>query len=301
MAKLSDLLPIFENWIRGPNFRAPYSAHTIKAYTRVARDFLSFLESEGVETLDEVNAAWLRKFFFGGTKEEYSASSTVGVRMAAIDLLFVMATESGHARVNPVIDFKDALRRKKGGQGGREGQRLPVVLNWDEQEALMRQAMFHNTIAGYRDAALIGLILDAGLRREEVCALRLADADAYFAGRMRVIGKGNKERLVLFTPHHADRMRSWLIARRRIRIKPAHADLLFLTDEGNPLLPDLVYQQIRRLLSRAGIKKPQSGPHLLRHTAASRMLAEGVNIRRVQENMGHTTVATTSRYLHLLD
>lgn len=295
------MLQLFESWMRGPNFRSPYSAHTIKAYTRSVRDFIRFVDSEGIEALDEVNAAWLRKFSFGGGKDENSASSTIGVRLAAIDLLFVWACETGHAGINPAIDFKDAMRRRKGGQGGREGQRLPTVLNWDEQESLMQQAMSQTTIAAYRDAAMIGLILDTGLRREEVCALRLADAEAYYAGRMRVVGKGNKERLAQFTSHHAGRMRSWLIARERIRIKSENADLLFLTDEGNTMLPDLVYQQVRRLLQRAGIRKPQSGPHLLRHTAASRMLAEGVNIRRVQENMGHSSVATTSRYLHLLD
>ena len=182
--------------------------------------------------------------------------------------------------------------------------RLPKVLSWAQQEALIR-ACGKNTQrqAGLRDTALISLLLATGLRREEAAGLQLADWDASL-GRLRVIGKGNQERIVRFDPQ--DCAVSSAIA-EYLPVRPKGSSYLFLARNGRPMTPGMIYQQVKRYLAdlaKSGQVDLQAvgakGPHLLRHTAASRMLANGVPILQVQQNMGHASLLTLQIYAHLL-
>ncbi len=201
-------------------------------------------------------------------------------------------------RDNISIDAMDRQRSRKGARGGRAPKRLPTVLEHDEIERLRFDTSRSYSIAGVRNAALLSFMLATGLRASEICAYQAANLNGYATGRIRVIGKGDKERLVRFPPPSMREMEAWL----RVRAKLRQADsALFLSDEGRQLTRAGLYQIIHRMLTHAGIHKPQEGPHLLRHTAASLWLAAGMDLRRVQENLGHSNIAITSRYLHLLD
>ncbi|MDA8113293.1 MAG: tyrosine-type recombinase/integrase [Acidithiobacillus sp.] len=288
----------FIAWMAGPNFQSPYSPATIRIYGRTARRFLEYGSSDGVLDISEAGIHIVRKFVINGIDGAISPKSTQTVRISAIVLFFDYLESAGAILINQARIFLDDQRRKQGGQGGRPATRLKPVLEWDEIDRLTFEAGRLETIAGIRDAALIGLILDTGLRASEVCALTTANGEGYLTGRLRVIGKGNKERLVRFEPGHASQMQSWFKTRHRIH---APNDRLFVTDQGNPLTIGVLYMIVKRLLERTGIKKAQQGPHLLRHTAASIWLANGVGLKQVQENLGHSSVGTTSRYLHLLE
>jgi site-specific recombinase XerD len=114
---------------------------------------------------------------------------------------------------------------------------------------------------------------------------------------VRVIGKGDKERLIQPLSIHRQTLLDWISDREAKGISNPE---LFITIHRTPLKQPVVYQLINRYLQKAGVEKPQMGGHLLRHTAASMMLAEGMTIRRVQENLGHSNITTTERYLHLI-
>jgi len=297
MIDIDRLSSGFITWMAGQNFQNPYSSATIRIYGHTVRRFLEYSGSDGVLDISEAGIHIVRKFVANGIDGTISPKSTQTVRISAIVLFFDYLESDGVVLMNHARLFLDDQKRKRGGQGGKPATRLKPVLEWDEIDRLAFEAGRLETIAGIRDAALVGLILDTGLRASEVCALTTANGERYLTGRLRVIGKGNKERLVRFEPSHASRMQNWFRMRHRIR---APNERLFVTDQGNPLTIGVLYMIVKRLLERTGIKKVQQGPHLLRHTAASIWLANGVELKQVQENLGHSNIGTTSRYLHLL-
>lgn len=200
---------------------------------------------------------------------------------------------------SPII----ATRKPKKRAGwGAAASRLPDCLSWVEQERLLHASMYDETFTGYRNTALVALILDVGLRTQEAIDLPLSAGDDYLAGRMRVVGKGNKERLVRFTPTHSDYIASWLKKRHIRSAKKQLDDRLFVSERGGKMFQQTVYYAINKMITDANIsRKNQNGGHLLRHTAASAMLANGLPLMQVQENLGHSSIQTTEKYLHLLD
>ncbi len=305
MLAIDTLILDYGQWLRGPSFENPYAETTIRTYEQNVGKFLEQLDFDGVMELSEVSVAMLRKFVWNGHHGVSSPRNTQSVRIASIRLFYAMLEEYRLVKENlaeKLISEKKENRLKKGGHslsGGRMAKRLPTVLTWEEIQRLQEYKSPHaNSIASLRDLALIGLLLDTGLRAAEVCSLDLSAANDYLSGRLRVIGKGNRERVIRFEPTAKAAMHNWIAARAKINHS---SSMLFLTDQGKPIPPKQLHTVVSRILQRVRIHKSQNGPHLLRHTAASRWLAQGMDLRRVQENMGHGQITTTSRYLHLLD
>lgn len=316
----------FIPWMTGINFDYPYSAKTVRQYHRIASELVEFAKKEGLLSLDELNAAWLRKFISrpkrvaGKDEIEKYAPSTRITRQSALNLFWRWAMDGRHAFDNPIeklVAERSKDRRTGGGHGGRKTSRKPPVLSWVDQDRLI-DAVLENSrrFSGARDYALIMVLLTTGLRSEEACTVLLRDFDLA-AGQVSVIGKGDKERLIRFGADDLKQaMEIWLPIRERTLLQRQVEDpgTLFITTTGKRLIPQLVYQQVSTYLKAAGIrvakpvqpagnaksKREPCGPHVLRHTAASRMLARGVPIRQVMENLGHANIATTQIYSHLL-
>lgn len=316
----------FAAWMTGATFDYPYSAKTVRQYHRISDELVAFAREEGLRDLDELNAAWLRKFITmpkpsaeSGALEKYAPSTRI-TRQSALSLFWRWAIDNRHAFDNPLEKLADERSRDRkvgGGHGGRKTLRKPPVLSWVEQDRLI-DAVIENPrrFSGARDYALIMTLLVTGLRSEESCTVLLRDLDMA-AGRVSVIGKGDKERLIRFNADELKQaMEIWLPVRERTLQQRQAADpgTLFITSTGKRIIPQLVYQQVSTYLRAAGIrgkdtvqsdsraraKRAPCGPHVLRHTAASRMLAHGVPIRQVMENLGHSSITTTQIYSHLL-
>ncbi len=310
-----QILESFDIWLTHA-FEYPYSALTRKAYRGVAEDLLncsSELQGFPPEAVDlraitlEHLGAFVERSANG---RRYAASSRI-VRMAAMQVFWRFLRERGLVEVNLAVELAKAKKAEQAqaGQGGRKPKRQPSVLAWSEQDALLQfvaQNPFPDVRA--RDTALIKLLLVTGLRRQECCDLKLTGLNLK-DGRLRILGKGNKERIVLFDPTDCgldSAMADWLPWRNlfatRARIKERGTpETCFLTRTGRPLRANLVYQQVAKYLQSAGLSPGHFGPHVLRHTAASRMLAHNVPLRRVMENMGHEHLATLEIYAHLLE
>lgn len=306
----------------------PYSGKTLKRYAGIVLDFVGYARSEGILNLDEVNSAWLRKFLFqpatfeqkSGRRRKSSelrfSASTRIVIQSALSVFWLWAQENRFALDNPIeaIERERIEDRKRLKRGGRTPSRLPSVLTWEQQERLIDLVMANPRIeSGARDLAMVQFLMETGLRCEEMCELPLSALDTV-SGRLRVIGKGNKERQVVFDPSEVkDGMNLWLPIRSEIadRIGRQCYSALFLTRNGRKLTPQGVYQQISRYLrlleqelnETAGKSKaiiPHYGPHVLRHTAASRMLAYGKSVIEAMTNLGHSDMSTFQIYAHLL-
>jgi len=172
--------------------------------------------------------------------------------------------------------------------------RLPAVLSREDVEALLASPNAR-TVAGRRDRAILECLYGCGLRASEAAGLR-TDQVSFDLGVLRVVGKGNKERLVPYGDRAREALRSWL---EHGRPKAAREDLphCFLTRTGKPMLREDVWRVVRKHLRAAGIGADAS-THTLRHSFATHLIEGGADLRSVQEMLGHASVATTQIYTH---
>ena len=155
------------------------------------------------------------------------------------------------------------------------------------------------TAEGYRDYTIILTLLDTGLRVSELCGLKL-DNLWLEDGVLKVLGKGNKERLIP-VGKQAQRLLWHYINRCRPEPFVPNGDLLFLTREGKPLTKDRVEKIMTYYGGKAGLKGVRCSPHTLRHSAAVRFLRNGGDVFSLQRILGHASLEMTRRYCELAD
>jgi integrase/recombinase XerD len=179
----------------------------------------------------------------------------------------------------------------------RLGRKLPVFLSVDEIDALV-DAIDLSAPLAHRDRAIIETLYGCGLRVSELCGLRLS-AIRWDDGFVRVVGKGDKERLVPIGAEAMHWLRLYLGSERaHLPIRPAAQDLVFLNARGGGLSRVSVFNLVKRLAVSAGVRKT-IGPHTFRHSFATHLVEGGADLRAVQEMLGHASITTTEIYTHL--
>ncbi len=178
-------------------------------------------------------------------------------------------------------------------------QKLPVYLTTEEVDR-MAAAIDRSRLTGERNLAILETLFGSGLRVSELVGLRLRDVHVD-DGLLRVLGKGNKERLVPLTDV-AGRAIHRYVHEVRVHQKPAKGseDHVFLNVRGGKLSRVMVFLVLRELAALAGIKKT-IGPHTLRHSFATALVQNGADLRAVQLLLGHESITTTEIYAHLED
>ncbi|HMQ75020.1 MAG TPA: tyrosine recombinase [Flavobacteriales bacterium] len=179
----------------------------------------------------------------------------------------------------------------------RLGRHLPEFLSVAEIDAIVGAIDLSKPLA-HRDRAIVETLYGCGLRVSELCGLRISDIHGP-ERFIRVIGKGDKERLVPIAAHTLDRIRDYQEHERVHQPVTTRAgDTLFLNARGGPLSRVSVFNLVRTLATRAGILKTIS-PHTFRHSFATHLVEGGADLRAVQEMLGHASITTTEIYTHL--
>ncbi len=177
------------------------------------------------------------------------------------------------------------------------GRKLPDVLSTEEIDAIIAQIDLSKK-EGARNKAIIETLYSCGLRVSELVNLKLSEL-FFDEGFIKVIGKGNKQRLV---PIGSAAVKYINIYKNEIRnhlvIDKKHEDFLFLNNRGKQLTRVMIFTIIKRLCEKAGIKKKIS-PHTFRHSFATHLVEGGADLRAVQEMLGHASITTTEIYTHL--
>ena len=145
-----------------------------------------------------------------------------------------------------------------------------------------------------RDYAILMLFLNCGIRRSELVGLNLTDV---YEDRIRVIGKGNKERFVYFGTPCRKAIDAYLVERNKKILSDNRA--LFGSRDGNRISVTAVHRLVKKALLKAGLDESMFSAHKLRHTAATMMLSGGVDVKTVQEVLGHENLNTTQIYTHI--
>ena len=175
------------------------------------------------------------------------------------------------------------------------GQYLPEVLSVEEVEAIMDSVDLRSP-SGVRDRAILELLYGCGLRVSELCGLCISHV--YLdEGFVRVVGQGDKERLVPLGEPASDTFRAYLDV-RPLPAQAAYQDTAFLNLRGTPLSRVSVFKMIKKQALLAGVDKEIS-PHSFRHSFATHLIAGGADLRVVQEMLGHESILTTEIYTHI--
>jgi len=182
-------------------------------------------------------------------------------------------------------------------EGPKIGRKLPEVLNLEEIDK-MAAAINYSKKGAHRNRAILETLYGCGLRVSECVNLKISQI--YFEESfVRVIGKGNKERLVPIGATALKHLRIYLEDERSsLSVKPGHEDFVFLNLLGKQLSRMSVFNFLKEMAEKAGIQKNIS-PHTLRHSFATHLIEGGADLRAVQEMLGHESITTTEIYTHL--
>ena len=177
----------------------------------------------------------------------------------------------------------------------RQGRAIPEILNDDERHALLAQPS-RRYPTGLRNCCVLRLMLNAGLRNSEVCRIQVRDLD-FATGRLKVRGKGRKQRILWLCDDDLTWLNGWMEQRRNL---PAPTGPLLSTLKGGAMSPRYLQQMVKRMVARAGIQK-EIHPHSLRHTFATDLYRKSKNLRLTQKALGHAHISTTEIYTHIVD
>jgi site-specific recombinase XerD len=284
----------FMAWMSNPESGEPYSKHSIRSYSNAVDVFISFLEENDIFSIKEVSDTWVRAFVKKLSNSGIKQSS-IKNRLTGVQLFWDVSLNFPIDDINPVIRYKESINKNK--RGGRPPKRITPVLYENEVISMFYAVFDKNHSNRERDAAILGLILDTGLRSTEVSEITVWQIkDMIASEKLIIIGKGNKERVIKPLLTYRNELTTYF---NKIKDSANNA-LVFKTIRETALNQRVLHAMVSGYLIDAKINKPQMGGHLLRHTAASLMLCSGMTIKQVQENMGHSSMMTTEGYLHLL-
>ena len=214
---------------------------------------------------------------------DYGISASARARkLSAIKSFYKYLTvRTKQLQENPVADLEYPKLRKS----------LPKYLTMEQSAALLSSVSGQNQ---KRDYAILMLFLNCGIRRSELVGLNMTDV---YEDRIRVVGKGNKERFVYFGTPCRKAIDAYMEERKKQVLTDNRA--LFGSRNGNRISVTAVHRLVEKALKQAGLDSTQFSAHKLRHTAATMMLSGGVDVKTVQEVLGHENLNTTQIYTHI--
>jgi tyrosine recombinase xerD len=275
---------IIHKYIRYMKLQRNYSGNTLEAYILDINKLLKFLKDNGISP----EAAKLSDIqCFAASLHDIGISPRSQCRiLSGVRAFYKYLYLDGYIKDDPT----ELLESPK------LGDHLPEVLTTEEVDRL-EQAIDLSKWEGQRNKAIIEVLFSCGLRVSELVNLKMSALylDEQF---VRIMGKGNKERLVPISENAIEQLKYWFIDRSHMNIKPGEEDYVFLNRRGAHLTRTMILIMIKRLGAEAGIQKTIS-PHTLRHSFATALLEGGADLRAIQSMLGHESIGTTEIYTHI--
>lgn len=275
---------IIHKYIRYMKLQRNYSGNTLEAYILDINKLLKFLKDNGISP----EAAKLSDIqCFAASLHDIGISPRSQCRiLSGVRAFYKYLYLDGYIKDDPT----ELLESPK------LGDHLPEVLTTEEVDRL-EQAIDLSKWEGQRNKAIIEVLFSCGLRVSELVNLKMSALYLY-EQFVRIMGKGNKERLVPISENAIEQLKYWFIDRSHMNIKPGEEDYVFLNRRGAHLTRTMILIMIKRLGAEAGIQKTIS-PHTLRHSFATALLEGGADLRAIQSMLGHESIGTTEIYTHI--
>ena len=272
-----------------------FSTHTIRNYENDLKHFFSFLASkegeneakagkDGFETIGPLKIRDYIGSLFGGYKRK-----TIARKLSSIRSFFKFLEKRGIIKENPAADLATPKLEKT----------IPGFLTVDEVFRLLDRPQV-DKLLGLRDLAILEVLYSCGIRASEVQSMDVSDID-YDQRLVRIHGKGNKERIVPIGRQAMRVVKRYLEATGNIRKRMGYntgMGPLFLNSRGGRLTSRSIGRLVKRYVTESGLPSEIS-PHSMRHSFATHLLDGGVDLRSVQELLGHVSLSTTQKYTHV--
>lgn len=279
---LKRLLKEYEYYLR---ITKRLAHNTITSYNTDLMEYITFLEKNySLRDPNKIEKQHIRNFI-ARLKRKNNTASSVSRKISAIRSFHKFMLMEKLVEEN--VSLGISLPKKE--------QKLPVVLSIEEVDALITATSGEKPL-DLRNRAMLELLYGSGLRITELLHVRLSDLHINM-GFIDVIGKGNKARIVPIGEEAAFALTEY-ITKGRTHLKKIPGDILFVNSRGSEISRVGFYKTLKTLASKAGIQKEVS-PHTLRHSFASHLLENGVDLRMVQELLGHEDISTTQIYTHI--
>lgn len=283
-----DIQQVIQRWIDSISIQG-VSSHTLVAYRTDVNVFVEYCEKHALELIN-IEAPDLREYLMWLMQARQLSNKSATRHLVSIRAFMSWLFKSGYIEVNNAVDVKLKLRESHL-PGMLDIETVNILLDQPEPEGINQQRLW------VRDKAMMELLYSSGLRVSELANLKFKDIDK---GRLqvRVIGKGNKERVVPVGRKAIAALLAWCEIYRERYGEFGRDDYIFVSQKRGQITIDQIERRVKYHAKRAGLKE-NVYPHLLRHSFATHMLQGSGDIRAVQEMLGHASLSTTQIYTNL--
>ena len=271
---------MFDKFISYLQFEKRYSNHTILAYRQDLDSFKEFAELEKIAEFSDLSSSFIRSWIVylieGGMKNK-----SVNRKLASLRTFYKWLRKEGvvdHSPMTKVI-------------GPKSEKHLPVFAKESELSLPNMEHLFTEDFSGQRDALMLELFYQTGMRLSELIGLKIYDVQG---NQVKVLGKRNKERIIPISDGLVKQIELYVIARKDVA---QNNDSLLVLNSGNKLYPTFAYRKINYYLGKVTSLDKKS-PHILRHTFATHMLNRGTGLETLKDLLGHANLAATQVYTH---
>lgn len=266
------------------SYERKYSSHTVKSYEEDLMEYLQYLEREGMD-YKGIEYSDIRFYLVYLMEEKKDKKSSVSRKLSSVRGFYKYLVLNHVVKSNPFSLVQSPKREKK----------LPRYFEYNELEELF-SSIDTSSALGKRDRALLELLYATGVRVGELVSIQVRDID-FAAKKIKILGKGNKERYVLYGDYAKEALEDYLKNGRGNLVKQ-ETPFLFVNHLGEPLGERGVRDILDRLIKRTSLTKKIS-PHMLRHSFATHLLNEGSDLLSVQQLLGHESIKATQIYTHV--
>ncbi|HIA07104.1 MAG TPA: integrase [Flavobacteriales bacterium] len=256
-----------------------YSPLTVTAYTTDLTQFYNFIKAQyDLTRIEEVTHGLIRSWIVDMIDAGITTRS-VNRKITTLKSYYKFLLREGIVKKNPMLKILPPKTSKK----------LPVFVEKSSMDELLDTVDFDEGGKGRRDKLIILLLYSTGIRLSELINLKVSDID-FNKGTLKILGKGNKERILPFSDNLKNEIKQYLD-------EVCPIEWLFLTDKGKKLYAKLVYRLVNSYLRKVTTISKKS-PHVLRHTFATHMLNNGADLNAIKEFLGHVSLSATQVYTH---
>ena len=271
---------MFDKFTSYLQFEKRYSEHTVLAYGQDLNAFVEFAEVKKISEFADLSSAFIRSWIVylieGGMKNK-----SVNRKLASLRTFYKWMRKEGLIDHSPMTKV----------QGPKNEKHLPVFAKESELLPSKIEELFSDDYSGKRDALMLELFYQTGIRLSELIGLTLKDIHG---NQIKVLGKRNKERIIPISDDLVQQIQEYLELRKEISSK---CENLLLLDSGNKLYPTFAYRKINYYLGKVTSLDKKS-PHILRHTFATHMLNRGTGLETLKDLLGHANLSATQVYTH---
>ena len=273
---------MIEKYIDYLKYEKKLSDNTLKSYQNDLDRFQEYFKND----LTKLNPNDIHKYIESQSKEGKSVA-TISHNITVINSFYTFLANEDESIVNPC---ENIMSPKK-------PLRLPHYLTEEEVDLLLDIDLID--AFSYRNKAMLELLYATGMRISELINLKFINLDLD-NDMVRVMGKGSKERLIPISDAAKDALITYIEVYRKTLLKNKTSEYLFINNQGNVISRQGFFKIIKKICLEKNIKKNVS-PHILRHSFATHLLANGADLRVIQEMLGHSDISTTQIYAHLIN